>query len=176
MKILVVGSGGREHALVWKIRQSAKVGTIFCAPGNAGIEGLAQCVDISATDVEGLVAFVLKEQIDLFINFPEDEPADVIPLGEQPIEIDNNELLLRSVEELELSVRSANCLKNAGINLIGELVQKTEAEMLKTKNFGRKSLNEIKEVLLEAGLGFGMKFESPFLNRETAKDSDEEGV
>ncbi len=127
-------------------------------------------------DAVAYAAKILKEQIDLFINFPEDEPADVIPPGEQPIEIDNNELLLRSVEELELSVRSANCLKNAGINLIGELVQKTEAEMLKTKNFGRKSLNEIKEVLLEAGLGFGMKFEPAFPIKEGAKDSDAQGV
>jgi DNA-directed RNA polymerase subunit alpha len=64
--------------------------------------------------------------------------------------------LLRSVEDLELSVRSANCLKNAGINTIGELVQKTEVEMLKTKNFGRKSLSEIKDILGEYGLAFGM--------------------
>ena len=65
------------------------------------------------------------------------------------------------MDELELSVRSANCLKNAGINLIGELVQKSEAEMLKTKNFGRKSLNEIKEILGEMGLGLGMKIDFP---------------
>jgi DNA-directed RNA polymerase subunit alpha len=65
------------------------------------------------------------------------------------------------VDDLELSVRSANCLKNAGINLIGELVQKTEADMLKTKNFGRKSLNEIKEILQESGMGFAMKLDFP---------------
>ncbi len=70
-----------------------------------------------------------------------------------------NENLYRSVEELELSVRSANCLKNADINKIYQLVSKTEAEMLKTKNFGRKSLNEIKEVLAEMGLSLGMKLE-----------------
>ncbi|NNL78109.1 MAG: DNA-directed RNA polymerase subunit alpha, partial [Desulfobacterales bacterium] len=70
-----------------------------------------------------------------------------------------NENLYRSVEELELSVRSANCLKNADINQIYQLVSKTEAEMLKTKNFGRKSLNEIKEVLAEMGLSLGMKLE-----------------
>ncbi|HQL01206.1 MAG TPA: DNA-directed RNA polymerase subunit alpha C-terminal domain-containing protein, partial [Smithellaceae bacterium] len=70
-----------------------------------------------------------------------------------------NEILMRSVEDLELSVRSANCLKNAGINTIGELVQKTEAEMLKTKNFGRKSLSEIKDILNEYGLVFGMKLD-----------------
>ena len=68
-----------------------------------------------------------------------------------------NENLLRSVNELELSVRAANCLKNAGIETIAEMVQKTESEMLKTKNFGRKSLNEIKEILAEMGLGLGLK-------------------
>jgi DNA-directed RNA polymerase subunit alpha len=71
-----------------------------------------------------------------------------------------NEVLNRSVEELELSVRSYNCLKNANIQSIGDLVQKTEAEMLRTKNFGRKSLNEIKEILQGLGLGFGMKIDA----------------
>ncbi len=71
-----------------------------------------------------------------------------------------NEVLNRSVEELELSVRSYNCLKNANIQTISDLVQKTEAEMLRTKNFGRKSLNEIKEILGSLGLSFGMKFDS----------------
>jgi DNA-directed RNA polymerase subunit alpha len=71
-----------------------------------------------------------------------------------------NEVLNRSVEELELSVRSYNCLKNANIQTIGDLVQKSEAEMLRTKNFGRKSLNEIKEILSTLGLGFGMKFDA----------------
>jgi DNA-directed RNA polymerase subunit alpha len=71
-----------------------------------------------------------------------------------------NENLYRTVEELELSVRSANCLKNAGIKLIGELVSKTEAEMLKTQNFGRKSLNEIKDILNDMGLTFGMRIDS----------------
>ena len=71
-----------------------------------------------------------------------------------------NEVLNRSVEELELSVRSYNCLKNANIQTIGDLVQRTEAEMLRTKNFGRKSLNEIKEILSNLGLGFGMKFDA----------------
>ena len=72
-----------------------------------------------------------------------------------------NENMYKTVDELELSVRSANCLKNAGIHCIGELVQKTEAEMLKTKNFGRKSLNEIKEILQEMGLSLGMKVSFP---------------
>ncbi|MBW6484732.1 MAG: DNA-directed RNA polymerase subunit alpha [Syntrophobacterales bacterium] len=127
-------------------------------------------------DAVAYAAKILKEQIDLFINFPEEVDEEETLMVEQAQEIDNNELLTRSVEELELSVRSANCLKNAGINQIGELVQKTEAEMLKTKNFGRKSLNEIKEVLLEAGLSFGMGFEPASAKNESARDLDEEGV
>jgi len=127
-------------------------------------------------DAVAYAAKILKEQIDLFINFPEEVDEEETLMVEQAQEIDNNELLTRSVEELELSVRSANCLKNAGINQIGELVQKTEAEMLKTKNFGRKSLNEIKEVLLEAGLSFGMRFEPASAKNESARDLDEESV
>jgi DNA-directed RNA polymerase subunit alpha len=111
-------------------------------------------------DAVAYAAKILKEQLDTFINFSEaeveKEPPDI-----GGIEEDINDILLRHVDDLELSVRSANCLKNAGINLIGELVQKTEAEMLKTKNFGRKSLNEIKEILLESGMGFGMKLDFP---------------
>lgn len=109
-------------------------------------------------DVIAIAAKVLKEQFTVFINF-EEEPEDY---GEEEEEKDEvlNENLNRSVEELELSVRSANCLKNANIKLIGELVQKTETEMLKTKNFGRKSLNEIKEILAEMGLSLGMKIPS----------------
>lgn len=127
-------------------------------------------------DAVAFAAKILKEQIDLFINFPEEEDIEE-PFALEPTkEMDNNELLSRSVEELELSVRSANCLKNAGINLIGELVQKSEAEMLKTKNFGRKSLNEIKEVLMEAGLGFGMKFDLNMAKKETVRDIEDEGV
>ncbi|HYK89374.1 MAG TPA: DNA-directed RNA polymerase subunit alpha C-terminal domain-containing protein, partial [Acidobacteriota bacterium] len=94
----------------------------------------------------------------IFINFeeqPEEEEEEVDREAERMF--DN---LKRSVEELELSVRSYNCLKNADIKTIGELVQKTEAEMLKTKNFGRKSLNEIKEILSEMGLSFGMKLDT----------------
>jgi DNA-directed RNA polymerase subunit alpha len=110
-------------------------------------------------DAVAYAAKILKEQLDPFINFSEEEP----PVPEEPegTEENINDILLRHVDDLELSVRSANCLKNAGINLIGELVRKTEAEMLKTKNFGRKSLNEIKEILLESGLSFGMKLDSP---------------
>jgi DNA-directed RNA polymerase subunit alpha len=101
---------------------------------------------------------ILKDQLNIFINFDESlEPEYVEPVIEQEKLNDN---LYRTVEELELSVRSANCLQNAGIKYIGELVQKTEAEMLKTKNFGRKSLNEIRDLLHEMGLGFGIRVES----------------
>jgi DNA-directed RNA polymerase subunit alpha len=100
---------------------------------------------------------ILKDQLSIFINFDESlEPEIQEPVIEKEKINDN---LYRTVDELELSVRSANCLQNAGIKYIGELVQKTEAEMLKTKNFGRKSLNEIKEILSEMGLGFGLKIE-----------------
>jgi DNA-directed RNA polymerase subunit alpha len=110
---------------------------------------------IKPQDAVAFAAKILKEQLNVFINFQEeDEPAESSS-SEEPL----NENLFRSVEELELSVRSANCLQNAAIHLIGELVQKTEAEMLKTKNFGRKSLNEIKEILSGMGLSLGMKIE-----------------
>jgi DNA-directed RNA polymerase subunit alpha len=94
----------------------------------------------------------------MFINF-EEEPSGLEEkaMEEAPV---LNENLYRSVNELELSVRAANCLRNANIRFIGELVQKTEQEMLKTKNFGRKSLNEIKEILQEMGLNLGMKLET----------------
>ncbi|NDG27442.1 MAG: DNA-directed RNA polymerase subunit alpha, partial [Proteobacteria bacterium] len=108
-------------------------------------------------DAVAYASKILKDQLSIFINFDESmEPEVVEPIIEKE---KNNENLYRTVDELELSVRSANCLQNAGIKYIGELVQKTEAEMLKTKNFGRKSLNEIKEILIEMGLGFGIKVE-----------------
>ena len=106
-------------------------------------------------DAIAQAAKTVKDHMYIFINFeeqPEEEEEEVDRDAERM-----SENLKRSVEELELSVRSYNCLKNADIKTIGELVQKTEAEMLKTKNFGRKSLNEIKEILSEMGLGFGMK-------------------
>jgi DNA-directed RNA polymerase subunit alpha len=110
-------------------------------------------------DAMAYSAKILKEQMSVFINFDEQlEPKPDKKTEEQNVP-DFNENLYRSVEELELSVRSANCLKNADINKIYQLVSKTEAEMLKTKNFGRKSLNEIKEVLTEMGLSLGMKLE-----------------
>jgi DNA-directed RNA polymerase subunit alpha len=94
----------------------------------------------------------------IFINF--EEAVDAIEAGAEGAEPEVGEILGRSVEELELSVRSYNCLKNANIQTIGDLVQRTEAEMLRTKNFGRKSLNEIKELLTGLGLTFGMRFDS----------------
>ncbi len=104
-------------------------------------------------------AKILKEQLSIFITFEEEEEEMSYPEDEEEKEA-SNENLLRSVDELELSVRSANCLKHANIKLIGDLVQKTEAEILATKNFGRKSLNEIKEILTEMGLSLGMKLDN----------------
>jgi DNA-directed RNA polymerase subunit alpha len=123
-------------------------------------------------DAVAYAAKILKEQLNIFINFDEEiEPAPE-PEREEEDEKPLNENLYRSVEELELSVRSANCLKNANIRYIGELVLKTEAEMLKTKNFGRKSLNEIKEVLAEMGLTLGMKLEHFVLPDEEAEEGE----
>jgi DNA-directed RNA polymerase subunit alpha len=109
-------------------------------------------------DALGLAAKLLKDHMNIFINFEEEIEAEGHH-GETGFGILRNDNLNRSVEELELSVRSYNCLKNANIQTIGELVQKTEAEMLKTKNFGRKSLNEIKEILAQMGLSLGMKID-----------------
>jgi len=110
-------------------------------------------------DAIAYAAKILKEQLQIFINFDEEQAEP--PVTEEETETRKiNDNLYRSVEELELSVRSANCLKNANIRLIGDLVQKTEAEMLKTQNFGRKSLNEIKDILAEMGLSLGMKLEN----------------
>ncbi len=108
-------------------------------------------------DAIGLAAKLLKDHMSIFINFEEEIEADSAS-DEGRMQL-RNENLNRSVEELELSVRSYNCLKNANIQTIGELVQKTEPEMLKTKNFGRKSLNEIKEILAQMGLSLGMKID-----------------
>ena len=111
---------------------------------------------IVPADALGLAAKLLKDHMTIFINFEEELETEARADEKTPI---RNENLNRSVEELELSVRSYNCLKNANIQTIGELVQKTEAEMLKTKNFGRKSLNEIKEILASMGLSLGMKID-----------------
>ncbi|GAB4297553.1 MAG: DNA-directed RNA polymerase subunit alpha [Myxococcota bacterium] len=111
-------------------------------------------------DAVAYAAKILKDQLTIFINFEEELEEDVI-LREDHDELDKiNENLLRPVSELELSVRSSNCLRNANIKYIGDLVQKTEPEMLKTKNFGRKSLKEIKELLATMGLTLGMRLEN----------------
>jgi DNA-directed RNA polymerase subunit alpha len=108
-------------------------------------------------DAVAYAAKIFQQQLSIFVNF-EEEPSAAN--GEQRRELPQNENLYRPVDDLELSVRSANCLQNADIKYIGELVQRTEQEMLKTKNFGRKSLNEIKEILHEMGLSLGMKLDS----------------
>lgn len=113
---------------------------------------------ITPTDAVGLAAKLLKDHMSIFINF--EEAPEASEFGGEPRQVQlRNENLNRSVEELELSVRSYNCLKNANIQTIGELVQKSENEMLKTKNFGRKSLNEIKEILATMGLSLGMRID-----------------
>ncbi len=133
---------------------------------------------ITPQDAIGLASKLIKDHMSIFINF--EEPAEV---SEEMTEIYSDprmEHLDRSVEELELSVRSYNCLKNANIQTIRELVQKTEGEMLRTKNFGRKSLNEIKEILTKMGLALGMKFDEhgriiwPPLPSQTAPPATEE--
>jgi DNA-directed RNA polymerase subunit alpha len=110
---------------------------------------------VSPQDAIGYAAKLLKDHMSIFINF-EELPEASEDISEHGLD-KMGEILNRSVEELELSVRSYNCLKNANIQTIGELVQKTEAEMLRTKNFGRKSLNEIKEILANMGLALGMR-------------------
>jgi DNA-directed RNA polymerase subunit alpha len=114
--------------------------------------------NVAPADALGYAAKILKEQLSVFINFDEEEAVPRAPEVQEPSKLNDN--LFKSVDELELSVRSANCLKNADIRHIGDLVQKSEGEMLKTKNFGRKSLNEIKEILSEMGLSLGMKLEN----------------
>ncbi|PYQ03648.1 MAG: DNA-directed RNA polymerase subunit alpha [Acidobacteria bacterium] len=115
---------------------------------------------VSPRDAVGLAAKLMKDHLTIFINIEEeDEVEEPAELPEHDREV-WSEKLSKSVDEMELSVRSYNCLKNANIRTIGELVQKTEAEMLKTKNFGRKSLNEIKEILAGMGLSLGMKLDN----------------
>ena len=113
---------------------------------------------VSPQDAVGHAAKLLKEHTAIFISFEDVDEPEAEPVDRALNQM--NEILNRSVEELELSVRSYNCLKNANIQSIGDLVQKTEAEMLRTKNFGRKSLNEIKEILGGLRLQFGMRFDS----------------
>ena len=127
---------------------------------------------VTPEDAVALAARILQDQLQLFINF--DEPRPVRPEEPQD-DLPFNRNLLRKVDELELSVRSANCLKNDNIVYIGDLVQKTEQEMLRTPNFGRKSLNEIKEVLTSMGLSLGMNVPSwpPENIEDLAKRLDE---
>jgi DNA-directed RNA polymerase subunit alpha len=113
---------------------------------------------VKPLDAVGYAAKILKEQLSIFINFDETEEPEIEESTDTREKF--NENLLKTVDELELSVRAANCLQAANIKLIGDLVQKTEAEMLKTKNFGRKSLKEIKEILAGMGLSLGMKLEN----------------
>ena len=121
---------------------------------------------VTARDAVSLGAKLVRDHLSIFINLddPVDAPAE--PDGEVVQTVVSNEHLDKSVEELELSVRSYNCLKNANIQTIRELVQKTEPEMLRTKNFGRKSLNEIKEILQSMGLGLGMRLDQPVAEGE----------
>ncbi len=123
-------------------------------------------------DALAYAAKILKEQMNPFINFEEEPEPEEMEEEEKEADL-LFENLFRPVSELELSVRSANCLKNANITLIGELVQRTEAEMLKTKNFGRKSLSEIKNILAEIGLSLGMNLDE--LDRSMKKKRLEKG-
>src|SRR5690606_35030321 len=127
---------------------------------------------LSAEDAVAYAARILQDQLQIFVNF--DEP-EVRGEAEQEDELPFNRNLLRKVDELELSVRSANCLKNDNIVYIGDLVQKSESDMLRTPNFGRKSLNEIKEVLTNMGLHLGMPVEGwpPENIEELAKKLDD---
>lgn len=115
---------------------------------------------------------ILKEQLTTFINFDETEEVEEAPEAEE-LSPKLNDNLFKTVDALELSVRAANCLENANIKYIGELVTKTEGDMLKTKNFGRKSLNEIKDILMEMGLSLGMKIDGfdPSTLRKSEQDN-----
>lgn len=122
-------------------------------------------------DAIAYAAKILKEQLTTFINFDEtDDVEERMPEKDDSPKL--NEHLFKTVDALELSVRAANCLENANIKFIGELVTKTESDMLKTKNFGRKSLNEIKDILVEMGLSLGMKIDG-FDPSELRKDDSE---
>ena len=135
---------------------------------------------ITPSDAVGLAAKLVKDHMSIFINF--EEPVENVEMPADTVHDPRLEHLDRSVEELELSVRSYNCLKNANIQTIRELVQKSENEMLKTKNFGRKSLNEIKDILVKMGLSLGMKFDEhgriiwPPLPSQTAPPSTEDNL
>ncbi len=122
---------------------------------------------ILPADAIGMAAKLIKDHMIIFINFEEEPEQEEEIISDELEQLHEN--LGRSVEELELSVRASNCLKNAGITTIGELIQKTEFEMLKTKNFGRKSLNEIKEMLKGMGLSLGMKVDERLLKSRSQR-------
>jgi len=128
---------------------------------------------IKPDDAIAYAAKILKDYMSIFINF-EEEVEEEEPVVDEKDET-LRKCLQKSVEELELSVRSYNCLKKAEIKSIGELVQKTDSEMLRTKNFGRKSLNEIKELLTDMGLGLGMKIDQEVLKPEPVKEEEKTG-
>ena len=126
---------------------------------------------ITPRDAVSLASKLIQDHLKILISL--DDPVEQIPeLSVEQPKLTSNENLEKSVEELELSVRSYNCLKNAEIRTISELVQKTEAEMLKTKNFGRKSLNEIKEILTNMGLSLGMRLDQTVPQSETKPQSE----
>lgn len=127
---------------------------------------------VAPEDALAYAAKILKEQMSTFINFEEEDEPLIEEYEEEEEKLNQN--LFRPVSELELSVRSANCLKNANISMIGELVQKTESEMLKTKNFGRKSLNEIKSILEDMGLSLGLKLDNFPPEGKLVEESEEE--
>lgn len=129
---------------------------------------------VTPEDSLAFAAKILKEQMTIFINFDEDQVEPEVEAVRSEEQEPVNENLNRTVEDLELSVRSSNCLRNANLNYIGELVQKTEAEMLKTKNFGRKSLNEIKQLLSEMDLSLGMTLDNWKVPAPTDQDEEQE--
>lgn len=129
---------------------------------------------VTPEDSLAFAAKILKEQMTIFINFDEDQVEPEVEAVRSEEHEPVNENLNRTVEDLELSVRSSNCLRNANLNYIGELVQKTEAEMLKTKNFGRKSLNEIKQLLSEMDLSLGMTLDNWKMPAPTDQDEEQE--
>lgn len=129
---------------------------------------------VKPDDALAYASKILKEQMTVFINFQEEPEPEIKKIEEESPRL--NENLFKPVDQLELSVRSANCLENANIKFIGELVVRSESEMLKTKNFGRKSLNEIKDILAEMGLSLGMKidgFDASTLRNEEGKAEEE---
>ena len=129
---------------------------------------------VSARDAVSLAAKLIRDHLSIFIGLEEASDQQQEPASEQP-SVALNENLDKSVEELELSVRSYNCLQNANIRTIRELVQKSEGEMLRTKNFGRKSLNEIKEILISMGLNLGMRLDQPG-SQPPSEEPEAEGV